>query len=241
MATYREIKALPRRIEISLSLIIALLLIGTLGFKFILDISFSQAFITTLESFALMYHAESGAAKAFGISITLFGVILLWWVLWSLFDMFSEGSIRKYLKVSKFLNKLNKMENHYIIAGGGRVGEEIADHLKASGKNYIVIEKDELIINKLRKKDHFVMHGDVTDEAVLNKARVKSAKAAILAMPETEKNLLVTMMIKELNPDIDIHTRADKPAFVSKLKKAGAKTVVVPELVAAEHLLEAIK
>jgi voltage-gated potassium channel len=241
MATYSEIKALPKRIEISLALIVGLLLLGTIGFKFILGISFQQAFIVTIESFALLYHPQSGAAKIFGMSITLFGVILLWWVLWGLFDMFSQGSFRKYLKVSKFLNKLNKMENHYIIAGGGRVGEEIADHLKASGKNYLVIEKDEIIINKLRKKDHFVMHGDVTDEQVLNKARVKNAKAAILAMPETEKNLLVTMMIKELNPNIEIHTRADKPAFVSKLKKAGAKTVVVPELVAAEHLLEALK
>ena len=60
-------------------------------------------------------------------------------------------------------------------------------------------------------------------------------------MPETEKNLLVTMTAKELNPKIDVYARSDNPAFIEKLKKAGAKLVINPELAAAEKFLETIK
>ena len=236
-----ELNQLPRKIALFLGLIVFLLLVGMIGFKIILQSSFSSAFITTLESFALLYHAESGAAKIFGIFITLFGVILFWWILWSLFDMVSEGSIREYLKISDFLNRLRKMREHYIIAGGGRVGEVIAADLIKTKKSYVIIEKEEPVISKLKKQGFFVMHGDVTDENVLKQARIKEAKAIILAMPETEKNLLVTMMARELNPQIEIYARADKPAFVSKLKKAGAKIVIVPEIVAAEKFLHALK
>ena len=240
MTKIEEVRELPTRIITFLFLIVFLIAIGTLGFKIILGISFSSAFITTLESFALMYHAEGGA-KVLGMFITLFGVILLWWVLWSLFDIISEGSLREYLKISDFLSRLKNMKNHYIIAGGGRVGEEIASHLLRKKKEYIIIEKDEPTIMRLKKNRLFVMQGDVTDENVLKQARIQNAKAIILAMPETEKNLLVTMTAKELSPNIEIYARADKPAFVSKLKKAGAKVVIVPETVAAERFLESIE
>ncbi len=235
-----NINELPRKILIVLIALVALIVFGTISFKLILDISFQKAFITTLESFALLYQAEVGAAKVVGIFITLFGVIVLWWGLWSIFDLLYEGNLGEYLKISDFLSKLKKMKNHYIIAGGGRVGEEIAMRLARNKKEYIIIEKDEPTILKLKRNKLFAMHGDVSDENVLKQAKIKDAKAIILAMPETEKNLIITLVAKELNPNIDVYARADKPAFVSKLKKAGAKVVIVPELVAAEKFLESI-
>jgi hypothetical protein len=241
MQSIDDIKKFPRKILLFIFMVFFLLAIGTIGFKIILNTSIGNAFITTIESFALMYHPESSAAKVFGISITLFGVILLWWTLWSIFDIFLEGNIGEYLKISKFLNKLEKMRNHYIIAGGGRVGEEIAKSLQLEKKEYIIIEKEVVTFSRLKKSGLFAIHGDVTDENILKKANIQNAKAIIIAMPETEKNLLVTMTARELNKDIDIYARADKPAFVSKLKKAGAKIVIVPELVAAERFLESIK
>jgi len=236
-----EISELPRRIKIFFILLLSLFAIGTLGFKFIAKISFQAAFIRTFEALALIYHAQSGLERAFGIFLTLFGVVLLWWTLWSIFDMFLEGSFTEYLKTRKLLSKMKKMKNHYIIAGGGRVGEEIVKHFVDSKKHYIIIEKDGEKVNKLKKSHFSVINGDVSDEAVLKQANIKNAKTLVLAMPETEKNLLVTMIAKELNPDIEIYARADKPDFVSKLKKAGAKVVIVPEVAAAEKFLESIK
>ena len=240
-SSIREINEFPKRVLIFLILILALLLVGTLGFKFSMNLSLRNAFIMTLETLAFMFHAESGFGKFLEIFLAIFGVFIIWWILWGLFDMLLAGNLGEYLKITKFLNKLKKMRQHYIIAGGGRVGEDIALHFCDNKKECLIVEKNEEVIKKLRKNTKFVvMQGDVTDENVLKQAKIQDAKAIILAMPETEKNLLVTMMAKELNPNIEIYARADKPAFVNKLKKAGAKVVIVPETVAAEKFLQEI-
>ncbi|MBU3913586.1 MAG: NAD-binding protein [Nanoarchaeota archaeon] len=239
--TIVEVREFPKRVLVFLILLSSLLAVGTIGFKLSTGMSFQTSFIMTLETLAFMFHAESGFGKFLEIFLAIFGVFLVWWILWGTFDMLLEGNLGEYLKISKFLNRLKKMRGHYIIAGGGRVGEDIALHFCNNQKECIIVEKNEEVIKKLkRNKNFFVMHGDVTDESVLKKAKIQDAKAIILAMPETEKNLLVTMIAKEINPQIEIYARADKPAFVNKLKKAGAKVVIVPEIVAAEKFLQEI-
>lgn len=234
-------KEIPWRLGILLIILLLLTTAGTIGFKFLLNQSFTEAFGTTLETFAFVFYTGSGPARVLSILLAVFGVVVLWWALWSIFDLIFEGNITEYLKIQKVLNRMKKMKNHYIIAGGGRVGEEIAKSLSKTKKDIILIEKDEPTIIKLRKQGFIAIHGDVTDEKVLGEANIKNAKSIILAMPETEKNLLVTMSVKEINPNVEIYARADKPAFVSKLLKAGAKEVIVPELAAAEKFIEAIK
>lgn len=236
-----KIRDFPKRIIIFFSLFFFLLLFSTISYTLIKGVSFFQALILALETLAFMLHSEAGLGKALEIFLAIFGVFLVWWILWSLFDLLLEGNFSKYLKIRKIFNMMRKMKNHYIIAGGGRVGEEIAKSLSERKREFIIIEKDESKISKLKKRGFFAIYGDVTDESMLKEANIKDAQALILAMPETEKNLLVTMTAKEINPNIKIYARADKPAFVSKLKKAGADCVIVPELVAAEKFLEAIK
>lgn len=236
-----NIEKLPRRILTFFFLVSILLIFGTLSFKFLQDISFRDAFVMTLEILIFQSQDLFGVSRVLEIFLQLFGVILIWWASWSMFDIIWMGNLSEYLKIRGFLSKLEKMRKHYIIAGGGRVGEEIARGLAKANKKYIIIEKDELKLNKLKKKGFFAIHGDVTDESILKKANIKDARALILAMPETEKNLLVTMTAKEMRPDIEIYARADNPAFMTKLKKAGASYVIAPELVAAEKFLENIR
>lgn len=236
-----EVSKLPKRVIVFFFLISILLVFGTLCFKFLQNIPFQDALVMTLETLMFQTHELAGISRALEIFIAIFGVILIWWALWSLFDIIWKGSFSEYLKIQGILSKLRKMRRHYIIAGGGRVGEEIVVELTKDKKKYVLIEKDEVKLSKLKKRGFFAIYGDVTDEAVLKEAGIKDAKAIVLAMPETEKNLLVTMTAKEMNPEIEIYARADKPAFVSKLKKAGAKCVIVPELVAAEKFVQELK
>ena len=224
------------------SVLFVLFASGLVLFIFIEKNSFSQSIVKTIETFIFIIHAKEGISRNLEIILALFGVILIWWTIWSIFDLFLEGSVSAYLKTSKFSSRLKKMRKHYIIAGGGRVGEEIARNLIKDKKPYIIIEKDEAKVSKLRKKGFDTILGDVTDSdsSDLIKAGIKKARVIILAMPETEKNLLVTMTAKELNPDIEVYARADNPAFATKLKKAGAKVVIVPEIAAAEKFLKEI-
>lgn len=231
-------KEFPKRVVIFISLALFLIIFGTAGYMIFAGASLVDAFVMTLETFAFMIHPTgSTVLKAVSIFLSLFGVILLWWILWGVFDLLLEGNLSKYLKIRSHMSTLKNMRNHYIIAGGGRVGQEIAQKLRAEKKEYLIIEKNEDVVHKLKKEGYLAVKGDVSDENVLKEHNIAKAKALVLTLPETEKNIMITMSAKELAPDVYVYARADKPNFVSKLKKAGADFVIVPEMAAAEKML----
>lgn len=154
-----------------------------------------------------------------------------------MFDFLFEGKLTEYLKELKFLKKLEKMDNHYVICGGGRVGERVAEELHRKSIPYIVIEKDELIASKLKKRGFTVTIGDATEESVLVDANVKKARALIAVLHDAEKNVLVTLTARELAPELVIYARADKKEHEKKLRRAGANYVLVPEVLCAEKIL----
>ena len=128
------------------------------------------------------------------------------------------------------------MINHSIIVGGGRVGEEVARVLSQRKKSFLVVESDPKVAASLKKKKYPVIEGDALNEEILKEAGIKKASKIIISLPKTETNVLITLTAKELNPKIEVHARCENPAMVSKLKKAGAKVVTVPEIVAADKI-----
>lgn len=232
-----SIEKLPQRLKLFFVLVIILLLFGTLGFIYLKGVTTSVAFVLTLETLAFMFHEGDSALKMLEIFLAIFGVFLIWWVLWGTFDMLLGIEVENYVRNILFKKKAKKMKNHYIIAGGGRVGEEIAKRIAKKKKEYIIIEKDEEKVNKLKSNNMPVLCGNATDKSLLIDANTSNAKAIILTLPETEVNLLTIMLAKELNPKIQIYARADNIEYMNVLEDAGAKFVVVPELAAVEKIM----
>jgi voltage-gated potassium channel len=237
-----KVADLPRRLKVFLFLLLFVVIFGTTSFALIERIGFSKGFFRTLETLAFVFHSESLQGKLLEIFLSVFGVFCLWWILWSIADMFIEGKISEYLKTRLYNLKLRKMSRHYVIVGGGRVGEEIAKNLYKNKKDFVIIEKEPSKIEKLRKKGFLVIEGDATESEsiVIEKANLKQALAAILVMPETEDNLMATLSIKEMAPDLDIYARAESHSYINRLKKAGAKEVIIPEISAAEKFLQVL-
>ena len=133
---------------------------------------------------------------------------------------------------------MESMKNHIIIVGGGRVGEEIAQNLAKKKKDFIIIESDPKATACLRKSKYVFIEGDALNEDVLKRAGIEKASKIILTLPKTEQNILITLTAKELNSKIEIHSRCESQSLVSKLKRAGAKVVIVPEIVAADTIAD---
>lgn len=239
--TTKEITEFPRRIRIFIFIILFLLVIGTAGFKIMTEISIREALMRTVETFAFMFRENSTISeRLMEIFLAVVGVFLIWWVLWSIADMLLDGNLEKYLKTKLYSFKINKMKNHIIIAGGGRIGEEIANVISKKKTKFIIIESEEEVVKSLRKKGYVVILGDASRESVLKEAKIESAKKIIITLPKTETNILITLTSKELNPNIEIYSRCEKPSLVSKLKKVGAKIVVVPEIIAADKIAKGL-
>jgi voltage-gated potassium channel len=233
-----NIEEFPRRIKIFLVIIVCLLFGGTMGFRIIDGGSIKDSFFRTLQTLAFMFQEVTTIPeRSLEIFLAIVGVFLIWWILWSLADMFLEGNLGKYLKRRIYNARLMEKRDHIIIAGGGRVGKEVAKILDENKKKFVLIENDERTAEGLINKNYIVVIGNAEDDNILIQAGIKNAKKIIITLPKTEKNILITLSAKELNPNIEIHARAEDNKFVSKLKKAGAKIVVVPEIVAGNKLV----
>jgi voltage-gated potassium channel len=234
----KELDEFPRRIKIFLWVIGCLLVIGTVGFKVLDKVKFKDAFFRTLQTLAFIFEeTPTISERLLEIFLAIVGVFLVWWVLWSVADMLIDGNLRKYLKSKVYKIRLMEKKDHVIIAGGGRVGEEVARILSEKKEKFVMTDVDMKVAEELRKKGYAVVEGSADQENVLLEAGIKKAKKIIITLPKTETNILVTLSAKELNPSIDIHARAEHNKFVSKLKRAGAKIVVVPEVIAGDKLI----
>ena len=236
----KEIEEFPRRLKIFFWVIVSLLVIGTTGFWAMTRVDFGDAFFRTIQTFAFMFAEESSLPeRSLEIFLAVVGLFLVWWVLWSIADMLLDGNLRRYLKTKVYSLKLKNMDNHIIVVGGGRVGEEVA-RIVYKKKQLLVIESDLNVASSLRKKGYLVVEGDASNEEVLKQAGIEKASKLVLTLPKTETNIMITLSAKELNREIEIYSRCEKNSLVSKLKKAGAKVVIVPEILAADEIAKSL-
>ncbi len=231
----------PNRIKIFFFLIITIFLIGIFGFMFSSNIGFEEAFIRTLQTLAFIFAEEATLIeRLLEIFLALIGVFCVWWVLWSFADMVLEGNLTNYFKNRFYLLNIMKMKEHIILVGGGRTGGEVAKHLAQKKVKFVVIDNDLVVVEELKKKGYFVVFGDAEKEITLEEANIKKAKKMIITTPKNHVNLFITLTAKELNGEIKILSRAEKQSVISKLKRAGADLVIVPEVLAGKKIIEDI-
>lgn len=242
MLKKKEGSDFTKRLVILFLLILAILGFGTIGFYLTESNTFVSSFVKTVEILSFSYEGEThDLAKIVKILLSLFGVIFFWIALWESFDIAVESKFINNFGEVNFMNQIKNLKNHYIICGGGRVGHHLADLLKKEKKPYVIVEKDEFIINQLRKKGHLVFEGDSLEEETLEEVKVKKAKALMSVLPESEKNILVILTAKEINKRLKIYARSNKEEYIKKMKKAGADFVVTPEISCAEELVKLTK
>ena len=71
------------------------------------------------------------------------------------------------------------------------------------------------------------MSGTQRSEEILNEARIGEARFCIVALNDDDVNIFTTLMARNLNPGIRILARANDPAAVEKLYRAGADYVAL--------------
>ena len=74
------------------------------------------------------------------------------------------------------------------------------------------------------------------EEDVLKKAGLIRAKAIIAAVPSDSINVFIALSSREINPSIKIIARATKMSSESKLYRAGADNVVMPDIIGGHYM-----
>jgi len=136
------------------------------------------------------------------------------------------------------MQNIAALKNHVIICGYGRNGHQAARILKTHGVPFLVIEKDEHLVQKIEAEGADILHleGDGTDDEVLRQAGIDRARALITTLPVDAQNVFIVLSARALNPRIQIISRASDAASVSKMKKAGADNVIMPDNIGGTHM-----
>lgn len=118
---------------------------------------------------------------------------------------------------------------HVVIAGGGRVGFQIAQILKRLNMPFVIVDLDHRRFEQAKVAGMAVVYGDAGQEIVLEAAGIKNARLLILTLPGPIEAKSVIVQSKRLNERLEIIARTSGPDSFDMLRDSGASEVVLPE------------
>ncbi len=124
-------------------------------------------------------------------------------------------------------------KGHVVIAGGGRVGFQIAQILKRLNMQFVIIELDYRRFEQAKGTGMSVIYGDASQEIVLEAAGIKNATLLILTMPDLVATRSTIFHSKRLNRRLKIVARTAGPDYFEVMKELGVSEVVLPEFEAS--------
>jgi len=127
-----------------------------------------------------------------------------------------------------------------VIAGYGRVGQNITQGLQEAGIPYTVIEIDPELISKLRCNGIACIYGDASNAHVLAKLNLKKAKALVITFPDPIAVMTTAQAALRINPKLKIVARVHRAKEADSLKKLGVKELVSPEYEASLEFLQRV-
>jgi CPA2 family monovalent cation:H+ antiporter-2 len=128
------------------------------------------------------------------------------------------------------------LDGHVVIAGGGRVGFQIAKVLKRLNMQFVIIELDHRQFEQAKRTGMTVVYGDAGNEIVLEAAGIKDATLLILTIPGLVAARSVIVQSRRLNKRIQIVARTPGPDYFDLFKDLGVSEVVLPEFEASLEL-----
>jgi voltage-gated potassium channel len=229
------------RFLLPLYLLMAITIMGTLGYRFICDYSFVDAFYMTIITIATVGFEEVHPLDMYGKIFTALLVMISFgifaYAVTSVTRFVFDGEFNKLFKNRKLNETIQKLNHHVIICGYGRNGRQAAQVLKKHKQRFVVIEKSvELTSNMNHKYNDLVMTADATLDEILLKAGILRAKALITTLPIDADNLFIVLTARNLNPNLTIISRASEDNSDTKLKIAGANNVIMPDRVGGAHM-----
>ncbi|MGE7862905.1 potassium channel family protein [Bacillus mobilis] len=216
-------------------------ILGTLGFMTIEEISLFQAFWMTMITVLTVGYGDAvpvtQAGKVFALLIIPVGVGIVTYAIGVVAAMIIEGNLFHAVRRKKMDKQIAQLQNHIIVCGCGRVGLQVVHELQEKKIPFVVVDKDESI---LEKEKLLYVHGDATEDEVLHHAGISKAAGLVAIVANDAENVFITLTARGLNDAIKIVARAEKPETEDKLKRAGANKVINPSSMAGIHIAKGI-
>ncbi len=233
------LKLFRSKIILALALMLTMLMIGILGYRFVSDYDWLDALYMTIITVTTVGFMEvkplDADAKVFTIFLIVSSVFIFAFAISVITEYILSRNSLQLLKMKKVKNAIDKLNDHVIVCGFGRNGMQAAARLKAYNKPYVVIEREREIIEKYEDEVLFI-EGDANEDEVLQTAGIEKAQYLISSLPDDAANLMVVLSARQMNNNLFIISRASLITSQKKLHLAGADKVIMPDKIGGDHM-----
>ncbi|PEZ33514.1 potassium channel protein [Bacillus thuringiensis] len=216
-------------------------ILGTIGFMTIEEISLFQGFWMTMITVLTVGYGDAvpvtQAGKVFALLIIPVGVGIVTYAIGVVAAMIIEGNLFHAVRRKKMDKQIAQLKNHIIVCGCGRVGLQVVHELQEKKIPFVVVDKDESVLEKGKL---LYIHGDATEDQVLHHAGISKAAGLVAIVANDAENVFITLTARGLNDAIKIVARSEKPETEEKLRRAGANKVINPSSMAGIHIAKGI-
>ncbi|MAN58796.1 MAG: potassium channel protein [Flavobacteriaceae bacterium] len=233
-------RLLQSKITGALVLLFAVFMAGVLGYRFYSEYSWvDSVYMTVITITTVGYGAVkpmSPNEKIFTSILIVSSIFIVGYAISVITEYLLSKSNIGNLKQRKVQKIIDSLENHVIVCGYGRNGKQAAQKLRDYKKDFVIVEKDEEVMERFSEEELLFVHGNANEDEVLVRAGMERASTLICALPSDADNLFVVLSARQINPNLKIISRATEETSYQKLKLAGADNVIMPDKIGGDHM-----
>ncbi|HXB69177.1 MAG TPA: NAD-binding protein [Candidatus Acidoferrales bacterium] len=222
----------------------ATLLTGTLGFTLIEHWPPFDAFYMTLTTMTTVGYGEihelSKAGRVFNSFLIVFGVTTIFIAIGAMTQTIIELEFGDLLGKRRNKRMIDKLTDHYIICGYGRVGRGAANELLHAGAPFVVVDIDPERVERAMTEGMLAVAADSTRDESLRQVGIDRARGLVAALATDADNLFVLLSAKGLNSKIFVAARAAEEGAEEKMRRAGADAVFAPYSITGHRLAQSL-
>ena len=209
-----------------------LLIVGPLGYVLIEGWSVFDAIYMTVTTLATVgfgeVHPLSTAGRTFTIGLIILGVGGVLYTLSAMMQYLFEGHLGRTWEQRRMQNRIDRLRDHYILCGYGRVGRQVALDFQESGVEFVLIDVNQASLDLASSEGYLCVRGDAASDETLRRAGIERARGLVTCVNDDAQNIFVTLSARALRSDLFIVARSNNDDAAPKLERAGADRVVSP-------------
>lgn len=237
-------KPLFRRVGMMIGIMGLVLLFGTAGFVLIEKWPWFDAFYFSLFTLTTVGYEElhplSHAGRVFNSFLIAVGVTTVFLAIGVITQFAIEAELGSYFGKRRQKRMLEKLSNHYVVCGGGRVGRSVIRELLRNNAPFVLVDQDTERAEWALQEGYMAVIADATHDETLRGVYIDRAKGLVAALPTDAQNVYVALTARGMCKDLMIVARATDEEAVAKLKRAGVNMVFTPYSYTGHRLAQAL-
>src|SRR5437763_11652654 len=183
-------------------------------------------------------HPQGAAGRLFTSGLIVVGVGTMLYGFGVFAETLADNAFGRYRRERQLQRDLDRLRDHFIICGYGRIGTQIVAEFESHKVPYVVIDQTDEALERIRAEGRLHIEGDASKEDVLKQAGIERARGLVSAVDSDERAVYIVLAARAFNPNLYIVARAGRPDSIRRLELAGATRTISPYVMAGHCMGE---